>query len=71
MAPFFQRDLNYFLASDEEKMAQYNTGFINRGTKIVCSTLADFYVNLYEVFGIRSKKIAANSAEIPLFAIIV
>lgn len=71
MAPFFQRDLNFFLATEEEKLRQYNLGFINRGDKIVCSTLADFYVNLYETFGIRSKKIIANSAQIPLFAVIV
>lgn len=71
LAPFFRRDLKYFLASDEEKMTEYKKGFINRGTDIVCSTISDFFVNLYNSFGIKAKKIAANSAKIPLFAIII
>lgn len=71
LAPFFQRDITYFLASDEQKWQEYKQGFINRGTNIVCSTLADFYVNLYHEFGIQAKKIIANSAKIPLFALIV
>ncbi|MDE5888520.1 MAG: hypothetical protein K2H20_00715, partial [Bacilli bacterium] len=36
LAPFFKRDLKYFLASDEEKYRQYQQGFINRGFDIVC-----------------------------------
>lgn len=71
LAPFFRRDLKYFLASDESKLEQFNAGFINRGTDIVCSTISDFFVNLYKSFGINAKKIAANSAKIPLFAMIV
>lgn len=71
LAPFFKRDLKYFLASEEEKFREYQAGFVNRGFDIVCSTLADFYVNLFNTLGIRAKKIIANSAKIPLFAIIV
>lgn len=71
LAPFFQRDLIYFLGSEEEKFQEYSQGFINRGLNIVCSTLADYYVELYNSFGINAKKIAANSAKIPLFAVIV
>ncbi len=71
LAPFFERDLNYFLASDEEKYRQYKLGFINNGKYIVCSTLADFYVNLFAEFNIKAFKTAANSAKIPLFAIVV
>lgn len=71
LAPYFQRDLLYFLASDEEKEAQYSQGFINRFPHIVCYTLADFYVDLFKQFGINAKKIIANSAKIPLFAILV
>lgn len=71
LAPFFQRDLKYFLATDEEKYQQFSQGFINRGRNIVCSTLADYYVGLYARFGIKAKKIAANSTRIPLFAVIV
>ena len=70
-APFFRRDLNYFMASYEEKYRQYKEGFINRGFDIVCSTLSDYYVNLFNEFGIESKKVAANSAKIPLFVVLV
>ncbi len=71
LAPFFKRDLKYFLASDEEKYRQYQQGFINRGLDIVCSTISDYFVNLFNSFGITAIKIAANSAKIPLFAIVV
>lgn len=71
LAPFFQRDLTYFLATDEQKYNEYQQGFITRGTNIVCSTISDFYVNLYNTFGINAKKVISNSARIPLFAVIV
>ena len=71
LAPFFRRDLLYFLADEEEQYRQYQMGFINRGRNIVCSTLADFYVELFKTFGINARKIAANSTRIPLFAVIV
>lgn len=71
LAPFFKRDLEYFLASQEEKENQYNQGFINRFPNIVCSTLADYYVELFKQFGINAKKVIATSSKIPLFALIV
>lgn len=71
LAPYFSRDLLYFLADDEEKERQYKMGFINRFPHVVCSTLADFYVDLFNQFDIEAKKIVANSAKIPLFAVIV
>lgn len=71
LAPFFKRDLKYFLASNEEKYKEFSQGFINRGRDIVCSTISDFFVNLYNSLGIKAQKVAANSATIPLFAIIV
>lgn len=71
LAPCFERDLYYFLASDEEKLAQYKAGFIDRGTKIVCSTLVDYYIRIFALFGINAKKIAATNATIPLFAMLV
>lgn len=71
LAPFFKRDLKYFLATDEEKYFEYSQGFINRGRNIVCSTISDFFVSLYNSIGIKARKVAANSARIPLFAIIV
>lgn len=71
LAPCFKRDLQYFLATEEEKYNQFRQGFINRFPNIVCSTLADFYVELFQEFGIYAKKIISNSAKIPLFALIV
>ncbi len=71
LAPYFHRDLKYFLAPSAEKERQYLSGFINRFPNIVCSTLADFYVELFKKFNIQAEKIIANSSSIPLFAIIV
>lgn len=71
LAPFFKRDLEYFLASPEEKESQFNQGFINRFPNIVCSTLSDYYVYLFKQFGINAKKVIATSSKIPLFALIV
>ncbi len=71
LAPFVKRDLQYFLASDEEKLRQYSLGFINRFPDVVCSTLADYYVDLFNSFGINAKKVIATSSKIPLFALIV
>ena len=71
LAPYFHRDLKYFLATNEEKEKQYQAGFINRFPNIVCSTLADFYVELFKEFNIKAKKVIANSSKIPLFALIV
>ena len=71
LAPYFKRDLLFFLANEEEKFKQYKQGFINRFPDIVCSTLADFYVDLFSQYGINSKKIVANSAKIPLYSIMV
>ncbi len=66
-----QRDLQYFCASEEEKYRQYQNGFINRLPYIVCSTLCDYYIDLFNSLDIKAWKIKANSAKIPLFALIV
>lgn len=71
LAPFLQRDLNYFRATDEEKIRQFNNGFINRFPYIVCATISDFYVEIFKKFGIRAERVKANSAAIPLFALVV
>lgn len=70
LAPYFRRDVEYFLASDESKQEQFEKGFINRGFEIVCSTFADFYVSLFEQFGIKASKVIATSSKIPLFAVV-
>lgn len=71
LAPIFQRDLDYFLASDEEKLRQFNKGFINKVPYIVCATISDFYVEIFKKFGIKAERVRANSAKIPLFALVV
>lgn len=71
LAPYVHWDLLYFLASEEEKERQYKQGFNNRFPHIVCSTLADFYVDIFKQFGINAKKVVANSAKIPLFSVLV
>ena len=71
LAPYFRRDVKYFLASYEENLRQYKQGFINNGFDIVCSTLSDFYVDLFKMFDINAIKIEATNKEIPLFALIV
>lgn len=71
LAPFFERDLTYFLASDEEKYEKYQKGFTSKGRYIVCATLADFYVKTFKEFGINAIKVPANSAKIPLFVVLV
>ena len=71
LAPVFQRDLDYFLASDEEKLKQFNQGFINKTPYIVCATISDFYVEIFKKFGIKAERVRANSAQIPLFALVV
>lgn len=71
LAPFFERDPIYFFKTEEEKYKEYEQGFINRFPSIVCSTLADYYVNLFHEFGINAKKIIATSSKIPLFALMV
>lgn len=71
LAPCFKRDLKYFLAPEEVKKAEYAQGFINRFPDVVCSTLADFYVNLFKEYDIQAQKVVANSAKIPLYALVV
>lgn len=71
LAPLFQRDLDYFLASEDEKFRQYEAGFINKTPYIVCATISDFYVEIFKRFGIKAERVVANSAKIPLFAVVV
>ena len=55
LAPYVKRDLVYFLSSDEDKYKEFQQGFINRFPNVVCSTLADFYVKVFNELGINSK----------------
>lgn len=70
LAPFLERDLEFFLASHEQKLVELREN-INRFPCVNCSTLADFYIELFATFNINAIKIKATDAEIPLYAIIV
>lgn len=70
LAPFLQRDLEFFLASDEQKLIELKEN-INRFPCVNCSTLADFYVDLFACFNINAIKIKATDAQIPLYSLIV
>lgn len=68
---FFRRDLNYFLATEEEQLELYKLGFKKEGFNIVCSSLADYYVDIFSIFNIRATKIVATNTAVPLFSLIV
>lgn len=70
LAPFLARDIKFFLASPEQKEFELEKN-INRFPFINCSTLADFYINLFASFNINAIKIEATKTKIPLHAIIV
>ena len=70
LAPFLARDIEFFLASPEQKEYELEKK-INRFPFINCSTLADFYINLFASFNINAIKIEATKTRIPLHAIIV
>lgn len=70
LAPFLERDIEFFLASNEQKLIELKES-TNRFPYVNCSTLADFYINIFALFNINAIKIKATDAEIPLYAIIV
>ena len=71
LAVFVRRDLKYYLESNEEKKRQFELGFINRFPDIVCYTISEFYCAALREFGIYATVEKSNSADIPLYAIVV
>ena len=71
LANFVQRDLQYFLQDDEEKLRQYSNGFIDRFPNIVCYSLAEFYCTVFNEFDIEANVVQSNTAKIPLFGVVV
>ena len=71
IAPFFRRDINYFLQDAEEQLRLYNAGFSFNGADIVCITLCDFYIEIFNNLGIRAINVPVTNAKIPLHALLV
>ena len=66
LAPLFQRDLKYFLLSDEEKSNPCNCNYDKfRDGVIVCKTLCDYYKKLLNKFDIESDVITASNKIYP------
>lgn len=72
LAPLFQRDLNYFLLSDEEKYNIYKKGITNNKDGIVvCKSLCDYYYNLLKKYDIKTNIIQTSNNTIPHYGLIV
>ncbi|MCI8778213.1 MAG: hypothetical protein HFI87_03595 [Bacilli bacterium] len=71
LAPFFERDLSYFLAPEDEQFKIYQNGFKQNGRLVVCQTICEIYQLIYKEFKIDSHIIATNSKSIPHYALIV
>lgn len=71
LANYVKRDLLYFLQPDEIKYSEYSCGFIDRFPNIACKPLSKFYCAAYHEFDIDATVVAANSAAIPLYGLIV
>ncbi len=71
LAPFFERDLSYFLASEDEQLKIYQKGFKQKGKLVVCQTICEIYQSIYKEFKIDSRIITTNLKSIPHYALIV
>lgn len=71
LAPFFRRDIEYFLKSPEEQLEIFKKGFSFNGKDIVCVTLCQFYVDLFKEFNIDSVIVPVTKANPPLHALLV
>lgn len=71
LAPFFQRDLNFFYSSLESQLEQYQNGFLLKGNEVVCKTICMYYHRVLKKLYIESKIIVTNVKEIPHYALIV
>jgi hypothetical protein len=74
LAPFFQRDLTYFLADEQTQYQMYLDDFKDIKGYGVCKKIADFYMELFACYDIDAKVIIANSNSnhlVPHYALIV
>lgn len=71
LAPFFQRDLSYFLADSDEQLKIYQNGFKQKSNLVVCQTICEIYKSIYEEFNIKCLMITTNAKSVPHYALIV
>lgn len=71
LAPFFRKDPNYFFKTPEEQEEIYKKGFTFNGRDIVCMTLCQFYVELFQQFDINTVIVPVTTAKVPLHALLV
>lgn len=70
LAPFFQRDISYFLADTTTQVEMYKKDFAGTKPQGVCKTLCEFYQKLLMRFDIDSKLIKVNNNAVPHFALL-
>ncbi len=74
LAPYFQRDLFYFLSSPQKQYNLFCNGYRPKSPNVFCITLCESYQRILERFDINSKIIQASKTEegkVPLYALIV
>lgn len=70
-APFFQRDLSYFMADDKTKYKMFTEGMPKNLNIVICHTICEQYKDLFGIFGIESQLITTNEKDVPHYALIV
>lgn len=70
LAPYFQRDLNFFFASEEVQYQMFISDKIEL-PNVICSSLCKYYKNLYEQYSIDCIIITTNQKLVPHHALLV
>lgn len=71
LAPFFQRDISFFLANPSLQTQIYQNGFTMNGSNVVCKTICKYYGRVFKRIHIEFKIITTNEKEVPHFAMLV
>ena len=71
LAPYFERDLDYFLSDREVKLKMYKEGFKQNSHLVVCKTICEIYQTIYKVYNIESRVIVTENKEISHYGLIV
>lgn len=71
LAPYFQRDLNFFMASQERQLKIYEQGFEMQGENVVCQTICNYYGRVFHKLHIDFKIITTNAKSVPHYAMLV
>lgn len=74
LAPYFQRDLFYFLSTPQKQYKLFSSGYKPVIPNVFCISLCEAYQKILERFDIRAQIIQASKTEegrVPLFALIV